>query len=362
MDQALVVILDITSLISLSAVTGLPDVPKEERPYFWSRTGRLDTAIEALILYDSVLLDGPSWERNCERSPALTDFSRFCQPIAIDKERERKIYGSITSNFINRLEATIDNYEGLYGYDTLRIILGELGFPLNVRASGFASMGWEEVANVLSEGPATAVRSLKHRFERFSDDALTACLFLLRTLYYYQLQQECGVDLIVHPIRGAYFQNKPRIGANILGIFDQTVRREFEARKSEWLGLHNAHLELPLLTSYVLGKCDRWTDLLDVIEEIRSGDAAVNFRKGLRSLTAAIEDSDNKTIDDILMDLKSAKERWAQTLNAEGPRRKVQISVPYIGVSTDIEVPQFRLRKRDGEKMLVFIHTLLSEA
>jgi hypothetical protein len=150
-------------------------------------------------------------------------------------------------------------------------------------------------------------------------------------------------------MRGVYFQSKPRVGANILGMFDQTIRNEFEARKREWLGLHNPNIELPLLTSYVFRKCDAWKNLLTVIEEVRSQGAAVDFRNGLRALRLAIDRSDNKTIDEVLKDLKSAKDKWAEDLNADGPKRKLNISVPYIGISTDIEVPKFRVRKRPGE-------------
>lgn len=361
MDDELAVILDLTSLTRLAGMIRLPNVPKEERIHLGYRAGDVDTAIEALVLYDSVLLDGHAWETNLEKIPELAEFSRLCQPIPISPEKERQIYESLTSNFVNRLVASIDNYDGLCTLDTVRSILLETGirFPLG---GGFGSFTWDELENGLSEGPATAIRSLKHRFGLYSQDASAACLLLLRTLYYHELQSHLGSDLILHPIRGVYFQSKPRIGANILGIFDQTIRSEFEARKREWLGQHNPNIELPLLTSYVFSKCDTWKNLSNVIEEVRSQDAAVDFRNGLRTLRTAIDHSDNKIIDEILRDLKSANEKWAKNLNAEGPKRKLHISVPYIGISTDIEVPKFRVRKRPGEKMLVFIHTLLCEA
>lgn len=362
MDHELIAILDITSLIRLAAVMiRLPAVPKEERIHLGYKASDIDTAIEALVLYDSVLLDGHAWEKNLETLPELTHFSRFCQSIPISPEKERQIYDSLTRNFVSRLEATIENYEGLCTLDAVRSIFLETGIRFPV-GGGFNSFGWEDLENGLSEGPAKAIRSLKHRFGQYSQDASAACLLLLRTLYYHELQREYGTDLILHPLRGVYFQSKPRIGANILGMFDQTIRREFEARKCEWLGLHNPNIELPLLTSYVLRKCDTWANLLDVIDEIRSQEAAVDFRNGLRTLRLAIDHSDNKTIDEILKDLKSAQDNWAKNLNAEGPKRKLHISVPYIGISTDIEVSRFRVRKRAGEKMLVFIHTLLSEA
>jgi hypothetical protein len=97
MEHELTAILDITSLIRLAAMMRLPDMPKEERVHVSYKASDVDTAIEALVLYDSVLLDGRAWETNLEILPELTDFSRFCQSIPISPERERQ-----NLRFVNR--------------------------------------------------------------------------------------------------------------------------------------------------------------------------------------------------------------------------------------------------------------------
>ena len=159
-----------------------------------------------------------------------------------------------------------------------------------------------------------------------------------------------------------FYQKETPSGTNILEMFDSTVRKSFQERKNTWLCGDNKSAEIPMLTSYILNKCKQWADMPKVIQDTRESKIAKNFRSSLNYLLKAEARHENRVVDEILVELSNASEQWSKNLNIEGTKRKITWTVPVVGISTDIELPDKGLSKSHGEKMLLFIHEILASA
>lgn len=54
--------------------------------------GGLGQAIEALVLYEDVAIDGPSFNRTLIELPTLAPYSKWCNFLSVDLINERDVY------------------------------------------------------------------------------------------------------------------------------------------------------------------------------------------------------------------------------------------------------------------------------
>ncbi len=367
-------ILDTSSLIALAIAQRDTETPNDVR-VFWQQHGGIDEAIEAFVLYDDLLFDGPSVRRNAARLPQLNDLSQFGSPISEEGgSRERHTYQLLLERYLPFFAgapvASIFVDDLHVGEWDIADLNGECFYP---------SAGWRSIAHEMTVEARVVAEALREQLRGatstgvFDNGASTA--LLLRTLYYDCLQQCIGSDLVLHPLKGQLLgkirrvmHRRPSLAAHadipgraILDRFDETVRQEFYNRREAWLRQHDLTYEIPLLTAYVLKKCTSWQDLFKVIEELRESKGARRFRKSLNQLLEANRLHKNDVVDEVLSELGKSADEWARSLSQRGPKKKITVGVPIPGLvlETDLEVPDRKLVKSTADGLLVFIHSLL---
>jgi hypothetical protein len=352
-------IIDTSSLIALALAEQESDIVRGDTHTFWRSHGGIDGAIEAFILYDDLVLDGPSLHRNADRLPQLHGYAKRCRLIGVAEDFEDRVYQSVLNNYVPHVEVSNPAYRDLFHMHTQAWMAAEVG----ARAYS-PSVGWREIEHFLTGQAALVAAGLRKRFGENVPMAGAACALLLRTLYYFQLQQWHSTDLILHPLKGRFLEAPPRYGAHILGMFDDSVRTAFHERKTKWLGRSDLSFEIPALTSFVLNQCRSWKDLLRVVEEVRESKPAVQFRAGLNELLHALARRDNLTVDAILGELERACESWSRSLSEsrEEKKRLFRVSVPILGVAPTHTATEGDAEQSPARQLLVFIHAVMSES
>ena len=366
-------ILDTSSLIALALAQKDTETPNDART-FWQLHGGIDEAIEAFVLYDNLLFDGPSLRRNTGRLPQLEILSRFGQVVSDSGIKlEREVYGLLLERYLpffgeSSAIASVTGHLHVGDWD-LADLDGNRYYP---------SAGWRQIESEMTTEAREVAHELRKQFGVHVDHSGAATALLLRTLYYDCLQECTGSDLVLHPLKGQFLaqlrrgmgfgRRKPRseqpAGGALLDRFDEKVRREYYKRRETWLGQRNLDYAIPMLTVYVLGKCSSWQDLFKVIEEVRESNQARQFRTAVDWLLDAIRQHRNDDVDGVLAQIAVAADDWAKSLKLEGPKKKVTISFPLpgFGLETELEVPDVKLNRTPGDRLLVFIHTLLRES
>jgi hypothetical protein len=192
----------------------------------------------------------------------------------------------------------------------------------------------------------------------------------LRTFYYDALHQMAGCDLVLHPLKASVYEppadeSAKVLGKSVLDNFDADVRREFYERKARWLARRDTRIETPMLTEYVLRQCKSWSDLPQVVSDLRESRQARRFRTGITELNEARLHDDNKEIDKILAALDAARLEWQKALPAGGLKTTITLSVPFLrvlGVEKDFRVPDVKLNKSAADRLLGFVHLLLQKS
>jgi hypothetical protein len=347
-------ILDTSSLIRIALAQQDHDTARGDLRAFWSSHFGIDGAIEAYVLYDDLLLDGPSVRRNENRLPGVARLSEGCRLIDLTEAQERGIYQSVLDSYLVHLSSARTFMTEMNEMDVQQWKAGQAGVRYDSETL------WGDIERRLSPEAQAIVASSSAVPDRAGQHfGGNAWLTLLRTLYYDRLQQGVGVDLIVHPNKGAFLAASPGTGPNIVRLFDESVRTAFAARKETWLGLPDDGLEVPLLTSYVLRRCRTWQDLTSVLLDLKHSKEARAFRSELNEFIDACKQGHNDDADEMMSALSDASSRWSKTLKVDGPKRRVTFSIPIINVGTDIDLPVPGVRRSPGDRILVFIHQLL---
>lgn len=95
----------------------------------------------------------------------------------------------------------------------------------------------------------------------------------------------------------------------------EPLRLKLYDRESEWLGIGDNSLLIPMVASYVLTRCKQKGDLFKIINDVRNSKEANLFREGLSELIRVVKQRNNKEIDKILISLEEARTRWNQSLH-----------------------------------------------
>jgi len=361
--------------------------------------GGVDTAVEALVLYDGVYLDGPSLDRNCRSDSSLTKLVTECGdfliPLDLTCSEEDAVYRRIVDNylgvftshcqqggdFLGMLPETVFSdlrcrqvapcsappayVVNLAGYaevafNEIRKLLSQ---PPRLGTDGAESDSFEAHANEPSGGPSRRLHSPRPRGGDsilLSGEVDYLAVAVLRALYYYQLQHDRSLDLILHPLRSTFVETRSP-ASNIIHFFDESVRASFYERKNRWFGSSDLLWHVPMLTTYVMRRCGGPGPqrLGEVIGEVRDSKEARYFRQGIEAIEGAVTDRDNERLDRILTDLERAGKDWSRSLSVEGTKRTISVTLPIVNLGSQLQVPDLKLHRSPSEKMLVFVHQLL---
>ena len=99
-------IIDTSSLIALALAEQENEISHGDTYTFWRSHGGIDGAIEALILYDELVVDSPSIHRNADRLPRLQDYAERCRLIGTEEDFEDKVYRAVLSSYVPQVEVT----------------------------------------------------------------------------------------------------------------------------------------------------------------------------------------------------------------------------------------------------------------
>ena len=338
-------LVDTTSLLRISVDRG------------W---GELDDhgslVLESLTLFDEVLLDGPSIERNFGALQWIRDIESGVEVIDIAKSEVSAIYS-------RAILATERISPSPANTDFMRIHMPlHLGLELGYRF--FPSTYWEHLRRIVNAPDLVALQeALEAAFGEYVPFSGAAFVAIARLLYYLELQPILGADLLLDPTK-SYEHGQPSyalVARSILDVFDQEVRHEFEARKAKWFGRIEPSLSLPLLSNYLVSEAEArgWT-LGQMITHVRESREVELFRRGLTDVVAVLRAGDAKALDDVMSALQAAAEVWRHRLGAPPVVRKMEVTLapPLIEVATSVPVPRLR-RRTSAERLLVLIDKLL---
>jgi hypothetical protein len=373
------VILDTSSLLALAAAQR----SGKDRSNLKYLYGGLDSAIEAIVLYDQLLLDRPSTALHEEPLSNINLPDKLARFLPMAPDIESQIYSDILTSWQDHSvlpDARTTEFMEKHHFKVF-------AWDCQMEHIGPVSWTWEIVEMSLSGAAAELAHKIRTRAGPRTPLAFY-CLTLLRTFYYNHLQQLYSADLVLHPLKNLLLE-RMRPGPaeerdhkvvrdepvpsdsrwdgrlsppRILGFFDETVRRAFVERRKKWLGSRDVRLHAPMLTSYVLNRCRTPADLLSRTIELRESRRAREFRQDLNHLANSLRSGDNIRVDEVLNKLEAASAIWAKNLHQEGPKRRIKISVPFLGIGTEFHVPDIPGVKGPGDRILVFIHEILGHA
>ncbi|MFC3504863.1 hypothetical protein ACFOOK_28390 [Micromonospora krabiensis] len=314
-------------------------------------------ALECLVLFDRVLLDGPTIRANRERLLWTTEMGPGFQVLDLDPQ-------AVSDLYLRGAEL----FQQMQG-ERLRYLLPRSPTPpalaLEYPGARFSlSTNWDDVMYSLDRLPETraVLRAFTKAFGWQPRLSGHGPLLLIRLFYYLALQETVGSALLVDHNK-AYYDNSPGYGyaSRILGVFSDQVRGAYLERKEKWLGSPQPTVPAPLLAQYLTATAERrgWS-LGRVIAWLREQPEVHSFRAGMTALMDATERGEARAIDDIMAELDEAAEQWSARLGTPIHRRTIPVTVALPFVEGQVRVPIPAVPRTPGRKLLVFINMLLS--
>lgn len=373
------VIIDTSSLLSFALViTGKFPADKLNNPcdvknsieneiYYNPVWSGFENTLEALTLYDEVYVDGASFNRNLSIYPELEIIEKYIKVLQVSKLEESNHYRYI-EKFYKKIQGSQATVSLFKKSATLRYLMEEVeGLHNHFHCS---IQNWENVENILPKELLDVTKSLKTILGENTPWSSTALISILRLFYYQSLQSCFNIDLLLHPDKGRCYDNDlsaydTPIPAKIVDMFDEKVRAGFYSRKEKWFGKRNLQLTYPMLTQYILNKKRTWNEVLDICINIKHSRKAKNFRHEIAQLKNAINNNDNVAVDETISALDKAVEEWSKDLSANiSLKKKITVTIPMIVVeaSTELLVPDKNIGETPGNKILIFIHEILSHS
>jgi hypothetical protein len=93
---------------------------------------------------------------------------------------------------------------------------------------------------------------------------------------------------------------------------------------------------------------------------VRGSPECIRYRRGVAELTRLLAMHQNARVDDVLAELQSAAASWRQSLSLKPRTKRVRITIPFVGVSSEFDVPYRKFPGGISGDLLIFIHRLLS--
>jgi hypothetical protein len=327
-------------------------------------------AVEALVLFDKIVLDGPSIEVNLAELGWLNDLWDGISIRHLSRAETSRLYlrAATLFNSLNWSSPTLANY--LRRWELFGQSGGELSHEEHFHRS---LVNWDDVLQYLSDSQSEEVAGafiLPPHIGRphiGGNHAGKGALQLARHFYYVALQEQVGGALLLHPAKSLFVENKaPRYGYSnrIIDVFDKKVQREYSARRKRWLGDDVQELPLPLLTRFVLVESRRrsWS-VGRTIAWLREQPEVQLFRQGMRDLMDHVAAGDKVAISAVLHELEKSSDRFAGNLGTptrNHSRFSLQVSLPLLQPAFEVPIPL--PARSPGQKMLVLIKWILKDS
>ncbi len=314
-----------------------------------------ERAIEVLILFPKVYLDGPSIERNLGDLGWLLDTDDGIEIVALDEDEVDDLYAKASLLAERLTRSTSDDVNFLRSH--LPPALG------NEFSGGYyaPSTYWSDLAR---PGAMPSLEHIRTTLEAVFGENLpfsgTAYVTLTRALYYQAMQESLGSHLYVHPTKSmdASEPDYQGRGRAILDMFDQTVHEAFLDRRRQWLGEKPKAVRLPMLSRMAVSTAERndWS-LGRSITTIRESPEAQSFRAGLAALCALVDTGDLQGQDAVIAELSDAAEAWSVRLGGAASTNALDLSVslPFVGLSKSVRAPSVE-RRTIAKRLLVFMN------
>jgi len=314
--------------------------------------------IDALVLYDKVLLDGPSVERNMHSLDWLLDIDDGIEIVELDSAEVSALYRS-ADEVVAHVQPNPRNV------DFMRVHMPH-GLGAEVGQRFAPSTYWEDLERDLDSADLRRLQEIfADAFGEHVPFAGAPFIVLARLCYYLALQQSTASSLLLDPLKA--FET-PQFShgdtaRSILDLFDSEVRTAFEERQAKWLGGQRRDLKLPLLSRFIVETArEKGWSSGRAITEMRQSREVQLFRSGLAEMQQAVDTNDVKALDAIFEELDAAASAWTRRIGAPPSQRQLAITVttPLISVGKELSVPRLR-RRSTGEKLLVLVDRLLSD-
>lgn len=358
--------------------------------------GRLPAhgAVESLVLFEEVVLDGPTIKQNQDRLGWLLDINSGVRVYDLSYEERAKLYIRAAMGFLQIEWTPVPGTPGsqcpeclpfakkpgdpsiwnIYSQGIVKTLSdGDPEITLEYVNGGYYthSVTWSQVLSSFQMSESTLLADVLNRVPHGNEiNGRLSCLMLetLRYFYYLAFQEQLKCSLLLHPRKVLFGKpaSQPDLAhaRRILEVFDKQVQSAYAERTVKWLGDEPRTLHLPLVTRFVTMEAERrgWS-LGRTISWLRDQREVKSFREGIRKLDEIIASGDKPAIDTVLHDLEVASIKWSERIGA--PTRKtgkvsLQVAIPFVSPAWDILVPL--PRRTPAEKMLTLIGWLLNQS
>ena len=352
------------------------------------RNPTLPQAIEALVLFENITLDGPSVELHEAELGWLMDIDDGVHVRDSSRSEIESLYLRAAALFQSldwgrlpwqsyQWDEDAKGDDSFFTWFEQIASERELGYPFHRRMS---FLEWGEVERYLSDRVSDAVVSAFMQPLRSGANSaagqVNKIVGLVRLFYYLALQESVGGTLLLHESRAffgrpggpsrEYPPSYSMLASQIFGVFSDQVRGSYLERRKRWLGSESAdvNISFPLLAGFVQSESERkgWS-IGRTISWLREQHEVHLFRMGLRDLLKHLEVNDNLAVNAILEELDRACVQWCEKLDTRArPTRKfsLQVALPFVQPATDIAVPM--PARSPAQKMLVLINRVLRES
>jgi hypothetical protein len=303
--------------------------------------------IEALVLFDRVVLDGVS-VHNCYPEMHWLEFFDDRDIRILDTEPdEERLYERAALLFRSvdwspRLVAPLIERRRNTNAATVEIGAGTISMPsLRDVLAPLWKVGGETIEAFLRP-----FRKLEETFEPVAGNPLAPVLAtVVRLFYYLALQELTGGVLLIHPDKNLGLTGTPEYGPanSLMRAFDSRVRTAYDERCRRWLGRAVTGIEAPALGRLAVAECHRrgW-NLGRTVGWLRQQPEVRAFRTGVRQLDTLLDREDHAGVDGVLAELQDAADACSRRLGAPvRPRGRfsLQASIPFLQPAVEIPVP-----------------------
>lgn len=332
----------------------------------------LSAGVESLLLYDEILIDDISFERNVQRFPSLSELRDVCNPINNSEALESECYSLAAS-----VLAPLLGHSGDWLVHALRRHLDAIDtVELSVcKESFYPSTYWEDLAPRLSESEKELVLALERVLRSNTPFSRAALTSLVRLFYYLVAQELYQCSVALHPTKSSFlagiddFEARHadtvyRVPKTIIDAFDSELRNNFDSEQRRWLGGNDLIFSPPLLVEYVFRKVSKKKGLIPTLLLLRDSEEAKEYRTGVMALVQHVSRSETSEVSRILADLNEMSRSWQNNLQSRKGRAmtRVRVGIPFVrGLGDAIASLIPKRAPTPSERIFTFLH-LISEA
>ncbi|WP_432979503.1 hypothetical protein [Dactylosporangium sp. CA-233914] len=338
-------------LVDTSTLTELRLDDPERRPHLDHRGA---AAVEALVLFDKVYLDGRT---------VNAELSAFQWQDELDHGfvMVNNSYDEVQTTYHRGMQLAAHIAATPPTADFLRTSTSPIELERPLRYTPDDQRLWSDLRGYVAHEMSRDTEIFIDRLMRDLDmDQPSGGIILARMCYYLALQEQLGSLLLLHPTKGYAAASSYGYASRILDVFDDRVRHAYQQRYEQWLGQPAQELSTPLLAGYVMRESDRrgWS-VGRTISWLRTTAEVSQFRQGMAELMTRIDAQDHIGIDEVLSELERAAELWSAQIGAKLPRRTIALQPAIPFVSPTINIPAPDPIRTPGKKLLVLVERLL---